>query len=315
MKECMETDKKIQVLLSTYNGARYLPEQLDSITQQTIFNQVSVLIRDDGSSDTTADILHEYSERFGFEVIYGDRLGVTESMWELLRRSDNTSDYFAFCDQDDVWLPHKLEAACKALDGRETNIPLLYASKSRIVDEALNYLGSSTGVRRGVSYYNAMVQNVTPGHTQVFNRALRDSLMEKGSDGIHVIDWWLYLVASGIGKVIFNEEETVLHRQHGKNAVGFETTVIKKILRRMRFVRSGKGNAISLQIKAFYRRYADLIPEEYRAETESYLSNLNSFFNRFRYISSCRVYRQERIEDFIFKCLYLLGKYKLNEGD
>lgn len=306
----MGTGKRLQILLSTYNGERYLREQLDSFVAQTMFEQVSVLVRDDGSTDGTVKILREYQDRYGFEVILGENLGVTESMWTLLHNSDASCDYFAFSDQDDVWLPHKLELACSTLEKQDVVLPLLFASKSRIVDETLQYLGSSVEVRRDVCYYNAMVQNVTPGHTQVFNRVIRDSLLGKGQENIHVIDWWLYLVASGTGKVLFADEETVLHRQHGNNAVGYETNVFKKILNRLRSVRAKKGNAISLQLSAFYDRYADQMPSEYRAETEAYFANMDSISGRLRYVTSCRAFRQERVENWVFKVLYILGKYK-----
>lgn len=311
----MGIDKRVQILLSTYNGERYLREQLDSIVAQTVFGQLSVLIRDDGSKDSTRDILREYQKLYGFALIYGENVGITQSMWVLLQHSDPAYDYFSLSDQDDVWLPNKLEQACMALSQAESELPVLFASRSRIVDERLQQLGHSTAVHRGVSFYNAMVQNVTPGHTQVFNRTMRASLLEKGQHDIHVIDWWLYLVASGVGRVLFFDEETVLHRQHQKNSVGFETNMFKKTMRRLREVHNKKGNAISFQLEAFYRLYADQLSCEYRAETEAFLSQMNSIKDRFKYIIRCHAYRQERLEDWVFKSLYLFGKYNLNKGE
>lgn len=314
MTGCMETDKRVQILISTYNGEKYLREQLNSFLNQTLFERVSVLIRDDGSTDSTVQILCEYQKKYGFKVILGENVGITESMWILLRHSDPAYDYFAFSDQDDVWLPRKLEISCSLLDNQDQLLPLLFASGSRIVDKSLNYLGSSIKIKRGVSYYNAMVQNVAPGHTQVFNRAMRSSLLSKGQDNIHVIDWWLYLVASGTGRVLFCEEATVLHRQHGENVIGYETNAIKKTVHRLKSARLKKGNAISVQLRAFYNRYQDQMPPEYKLETENYFKNLDAFYDRLHYILTCHAYRQEKTENLAFKILYLFGKYKIDKG-
>jgi glycosyltransferase involved in cell wall biosynthesis len=103
-------NKKIQILLATYNGERYLREQLDSFLALDNYEQVKVLVRDGGSTDGSLRILAEYEEHHGFEVIRGENAGFTACMFELFRRSDPACAYFATSDQDDVWLPDKLSA-------------------------------------------------------------------------------------------------------------------------------------------------------------------------------------------------------------
>jgi len=306
----MQTDKYIQILLSTYNGEKYLREQLDSIIRQENYKDISVLIRDDGSTDGTRNILREYSEKYGFSVLYGENVGVNRSMWILLENSDPNCAFFALSDQDDVWLEDKLLVALSMLKREDCSKPLLFASLSQITDENLNQTGSTIEPRH-ISYYNAMVQNVLPGHTQVFNLAMRSLLLDRGAEDMHVVDWWMYLTASATGKVLFANRYTVLHRQHGGNAVGYQMGFYKKIICKLRNILIGKGNSISVQLNAFYKHYAEVMPDEFKHETEDYISSMGTLVQRIGYVCRCKAFRQERIETFLFKLLYILGKYKI----
>ena len=112
-KECTQEDntvlnKRIQILMSTYNGEKYLREQLDSFVNLDNFEEVKVLIRDDGSTDSTLEILDEYRLKYGFEIIKGINIGLNKSMMNLFKECDMECDYFAYSDQDDVCLSDKL---------------------------------------------------------------------------------------------------------------------------------------------------------------------------------------------------------------
>ncbi len=307
----MATAKRLQILLSTYNGERYLSEQIESYIAMERYDECCVFIRDDGSTDGTREILKEYEDRPEFRIVYGENIGIIESYRWLLENCDPSCDYYAFSDQDDVWMPKKADLAISALDSCPREEKLLFASVSRLTDGELNGIGFSQRPTRGISYYNAMVQNVLPGHTQVFNRALLDSLLTRKCTDAHAIDWWLYLLAGALGRIVFCEEHTVLHRQHGDNAVGYKTGYINMLRRRLRYIKEGKGNAISKQLKLFYEQYKDEMPEEYRTETENYLNGLRSVRHRFRYLKHRRIFRQKKSEDRKFCMLYLLGKYNL----
>lgn len=309
----MVTGKRVQILLSTYQGERYLREQLESYLHLEHFDQCAVLIRDDGSTDGTRTILETYRHLENFTIAYGDNVGITKSYRWLLEHADPSCAYFAFSDQDDVWLPDKLTRAMALLDREDSATPLLFASRSRITDSDLTPTGASVDPVRGISFYNAMVQNVLPGHTQVFNRALCTQLLTGNFDAACVIDWWLYLLASGLGKVVYSPAVTVLHRQHGDNAVGYQQGFWKSIRRRLHEVRQGKGNLISLQLQSFFRQYGKQLPAAYGAELEGYLSALPTVTGRIAYLGRCRLFRQRRGEDALFRALYLLGKYNLKK--
>ena len=301
--------KRIQILLSTYNGEKYLREQLDSYLAMDCFTECDVLVRDDGSTDNTPSILNEYSNQHGFEVILGENIGVNASYQWLIKHSNPKYDYFAFSDQDDFWLPNKIALALSFLNQEPKDQILLFASRSCVTNEQLEKIGYSLLPRKGISYYNAMVQNVLPGHTQVFNRKLRDTLALYGCLEAHVIDWWLYLIASSMGKVLYSEKCTVLHRQHGNNAVGYQLSPLAGLIKKIRLIHEGKGNAISCQLVAFLEVYGLQIPVDYRKETEAFLQGLGSFYKRLKYMSNCRVFRQKKSENFAFRLLYLYGKY------
>ncbi len=309
----MGTGKKVQILLSTYNGECYLREQLDSFLALDNFRECKVLIRDDGSTDKTWPILKEYGDRFGFQVERGEHRGTNASYQWLLENSDQMCCFFAFSDQDDVWLPPKLSHAIEELERLPQEKSLLYASRSKITDGRLRPTGDSCNPTRGVSFYNAMVQNVLPGHTQVFNAKLRDDLCRHGILKAHVVDWWVYLVAAARGQIRFSQTCDVLHRQHGNNAVGYKLGTLAGIQRKLEYILQGKGNAISQQLHSFSQIYDGELPEEYQQELTNYLKGLGSLSKRLGYLRKGRVYRQEKSEDWKFRLLYAMGKYDLEQ--
>ncbi len=308
----MQGGEKIQILLSTYNGEKYLREQLDSYLRQDVSNEILVLVRDDGSTDGTREILRGYEKEKGFEVLYGPNIGINASYRELLRRSDPDCAYFALSDQDDVWLPNKLSAAVSALRTcPDREVPLLFASRSQITDEALTPVGASILPARGLSFFNAMVQNVCPGHTQVFNRALRDRLLQGDIAQAHVLDWWIYLLAGGLGQVLFSKEHTVLHRQHGSNAVGYQLDPLRLLFARAKRVWSNEAAQIARQLSSFMTQYGDALPAGYAMEAERFLDSQDHVLSRVRYALGAKCFRQTRAETLLVRCLYIAGKYRM----
>ncbi|HOV15546.1 MAG TPA: glycosyltransferase, partial [Spirochaetota bacterium] len=122
----MEYCPKINILMSTYNGEKYLKEQLDSLLNQT-YKNIKIYIRDDGSSDNTLNILKEYNKENKINLFVGENIGFVKSFFWLIKNSDN-ADYYSFSDQDDVWFPGKLEKAINLLNKYDSQIPTLYFS-------------------------------------------------------------------------------------------------------------------------------------------------------------------------------------------
>lgn len=310
----MGQNKKIQILLSTYNGYKFIKAQLESILSQENISDIKILVRDDGSIDETKEYLKAVSLEYDFiEVIFGKNVGVNRSYFELLECADKNCDYFAFSDQDDIWLPFKMKRAMDFLDRvSEFQKPCLYSSRSEIVDENLEHIGEVLNPIKPVGFYNAVAQNVMPGHTQVFNRAALEMTLKHGyHKNIHVIDWWMYLSVAAMGEVFFDPDITVKHRQHSDNTVGYRINFVEQSFARIKRAFSDERNKPALQLKAFSDLYYDDMPEEYRTEVRSYLSGLKKFSDKIRYVISAKAYRQSGFETALFKVLYLFGKYKI----
>ena len=305
--------KRIQILLAVYNGEKYLREQLDSYLRLDNFEEVKILARDDGSTDGSLKILDEYSEKYGIEVIKGKNIGLNANFHELILARDRSCEYFAYSDQDDVWLESKLSRAVTELDKYHEDIPTLYAALSHITDESLEIIGSIFCPTKELSFYNAIVQNVCAGHTEVCNAALMNLLEKKFSEGIYVTDHWTYMLASAVGRVVFDKTHTTLYRQHGKNVIGYTSNPIKNTLRRIKRVLTTRDAAsFSTQIAAFIECYGDIIPKEFRAEACKFLDSQRNIFRRLGYIFTTKAYRHTPIESLIFRFMYIFGKYKVN---
>jgi len=213
---------RIALLLSTFNGAPFLPAQLDSIVAQSVQDWV-LYWRDDGSSDGTVEIMRAFAEGAGagrcHQVEGQAHLGATESFMALLRAAAPSGLAVAFADQDDVWLPEKLELALAALGAER--VPALYCSRQKLVDEALSPLGESAPLRRPPCFPAALTQNIATGCTVVLNPAAAALVARSRPPAASLHDWWSYLVvaASG-GRVIADPTPTVLYRQHRSNLVG-----------------------------------------------------------------------------------------------
>ncbi len=308
----MDKVKRFQILLSTYNGEHYIQEQLDSFTRLDNFDEVKVLIRDDGSCDRTCEILKSYSERFGFEIIYGENVGLNKSLYVLLQNADLHCEYFAFSDQDDVWLPDKLTRAAEFLSKIDKEIPALYAACSYLTDAELNITGH-TLIPKRLSFYNAMVQNVCIGHTQAFNRKQLLQIADKFSDDIMIVDYWNYLFASACGTVIYDKKPTTLYRQHEKNVIGYSNSFFGTLKTRFRRVRTKKSYENAKQLASFVALSKDIIPEAYEKEAIKFFARQKNFLTRLGYCFSTKAFRQTFAETLIFKTMYLFGRYNLKQ--
>lgn len=216
---------KVLVLLSTYNGEKYLHEQLNSLLNQKGV-EVTVMVRDDGSKDRTVEIIEEYQQKTKqFILLRGDNCGSCNSFFKLMKEGckyRDEYDYFAFCDQDDVWLDDKLEAAVKILDNNVVeSIPGLYMSAYQMVDADLNRIETPVRIPK-LSLPAAFASNCATGCTMVFNsELLAAASIACNTKDVIMHDYWVYLVclAKG-GFVYYDSVPHILYRQHGNNVIG-----------------------------------------------------------------------------------------------
>ena len=208
---------KVIVLLSTYNGEKYLKEQIDSLLRQEGV-EVKIIVRDDGSKDATKRILDEYQSKDLIRWYTGDNLRPAKSFFNLM---DNASvaDYYALCDQDDVWDKDKLAIAVKALEGH-SNIPALYCGNTRLVDSNLNTLHVSNKWCTG-KFAESLFHNPVTGCTCVFNKQLMSLYRHSAPGYVHMHDWWIYLLCTAFnGYIYFDMSPHISYRQHENNVIG-----------------------------------------------------------------------------------------------
>lgn len=217
----------IAILLSTYNGEKYLEEQLLSILNQTCTEKWCLYIRDDGSTDSTMSIIDSYVSRYDNIIKFEDEkrgLGPALSFLQLL--SQVSAEYYMFCDQDDFWLPNKIEKCLLKL--HELNVkdttPVLIHTDLLVVDKNLNVLKSSfweKNLSPELVYKYMPITNFVTGCTMFFNRAARQCSINFISDKVIMHDYWVALCVWAYQGIIFSmSEPTIKYRQHGENVLG-----------------------------------------------------------------------------------------------
>jgi glycosyltransferase involved in cell wall biosynthesis len=220
----------VAILLSIYNGEKYLQAQLDSIGAQTHRDWV-LLWRDDGSSDGGRGIMQRFAEAVGQDRCIeladtGRHIGATRSFLTLLHAAP---DYplVSFCDQDDVWLTTKLERAVEHLRTVPAEMPTLYCARKFVVDANLEHLRESPVVRRLPRFSDALVGNIASGCTVVLNRAAAGWIDAISPPDGSYHDWWSHIVVSAVGgRIIADNEPVMMYRQHGGNALGMARSFV-----------------------------------------------------------------------------------------
>lgn len=233
----------IAILMGTYNGADYLHEQLQSIAQQAYANW-SLWVSDDGSLDHTLDILKDWKTTVHpqqVNLIKGPGQGFAKNFLSLVCNPVIKADYYAYADQDDIWLPHKLAHAESMLKPYPASLPALYCSRTMIIHEDGREYCLSKIKAVKPSFPNAIIQNIASGNTMVFNNATRELLRMAGPNlDIYAHDWWTYLaVMAAQGITVFDEQPSVKYRQHDNNQVG-ATVSLPAMLQRTRLDRNGR---------------------------------------------------------------------------
>lgn len=230
----------ISILMATYNGEKYLREQIDSILAQTEQNWI-LFVRDDGSTDSTPEIIHEYAMNYPGMIIpvHDDLggLGCIGNFMTLLKYA--RSDYYMFCDQDDIWMSDKAEKALKAMKSAEAEMMCEAASGSQSIRcgrpvcvhtdlEVIDGNGQTVHPSfveklgldaSGATFASMIFSNVATGCTMMINEAMK-KLLEEVPSSCMMHDQWIALLAEGCGKRVFLPEATIRYRQHGENVMG-----------------------------------------------------------------------------------------------
>lgn len=308
---------RILILMSAYNGEKYIREQIDSVLAQETEEgdiEVTLRIRDDGSSDDTPRILEEYRRASPdkIELLYGENLGYNASFFTLLD-SAGGYDYYALCDQDDKWERDKISRALRemgAYEAKAPSLPLLYACPSVLTDENLKPRGLTRLRKRPLVPRNTLIQNICPGHNQVMNGALLKLVQRPRDVGrIYVYDLWIANLASLYGKIIFDPVPGTLYRQHGGNELGSRGSAIGKLLKAGRRSLAGEGRKNLQQMAYFAEQNRKALEKEGLYAAVEEMLKADTPGKRLRFALRCPFYRQSRLETAAFRLAFLLGKY------
>lgn len=306
--------KKVQVLLSAYNGEQYISEQIQSILHQT-HAAVSILIRDDGSTDKTMQLLDQWvtTHPDKIKLIKGTNVGVVSSFFELLRAADAEADYYCFCDQDDVWLDHKVEHAIARLNSSiYTEVPAMVFTSTYLTDDKLNRKGAwPKPPAQEPSFFNALYENIAIGATITMNRSARNLFINSQSvDSQKVLmhDWWFYLLVSAFGTVIYDNKPSMLYRQHNNNVVGGSNSIVGKLKSKWAsFKRHTGKDLLHKQASEFDRIYGSRLTGEQKEQLDLFLATRTRFMDRLHYARKSKLYRQSKAESLLFKFFILIG--------
>ena len=217
---------KVNILMSTYNGQQFLAEQIRSIQDQS-YTDWTLFIRDDGSSDNTKEILKDFERQDSrihlIDSDKSDNLGVIKSFHKLVNH--DRADYYFFSDQDDVWLPNKLELSLKEAQNYPADLPLMVYMDLKVVNQDLEIMTESMVKSQSHHANTELVQELTEntvtGGVAMINHALAEMWQE--TDDILMHDWYLALLASAFGNLVFIDQPGELYRQHSDNVLGART--------------------------------------------------------------------------------------------
>lgn len=280
----MASDAQIDVLLATYNGARFVAEQIDSILAQG-HPHLRLLIRDDGSTDQTPAILAQYAARWPEKVAVldgGGNLGPSGNFSALLQQA--TAPYVMLSDQDNVWLPGRIDGLLARIERLEAELgpqrPILVHSDLTVTDEALRPLCPSfwsyqhLDPWRGSTLNRLLVQNVVTGCAVMLNRALAQKARPIPPEAV-MHDWWLALVAAALGRLDCLPESGILFRQHGTNQIGAVRWDLPHVLHKAatfwdrRLVTKGMQET-QRQARAFGERFDGELTPAHREAVQAY---------------------------------------------
>lgn len=294
--------RRVQVLMSTYNGEKFLDEQIRSIVAQKGV-EVSILVRDDGSTDSTTAILDKWQASGVLSWYSGKNLRSALSFMHLLCNAPD-ADFYAFCDQDDFWLPEKLANAVEKLEPHAGEYAL-YMSSLTLTDAGLNVYGEMK-INHLLTPGEAVVTNPATGCTMVFNRRLKDFVAQRSPATLLMHDDWVYKACIFMGGFVYADQRSfIYYRQHGNNVVGAKDGLWRRIKRRAGLLLARNDGERYRNLCEFFRLYKDILPDENCALLQKVVGYKKGFAARWAVAMDKRFATNSRVLNikFIFAVL------------
>lgn len=302
--------KKVLILLSTYNGERYIKEQIDSLLFQVNVD-LHILIRDDGSKDSTCDVINQYViANDNITLIKDTNVGCCRSFYELAKYAYDKYtqyDYYAFCDQDDVWMKDKLERACTKLDKFTSSSLLMYASAYQMVDCNLNDIPTIM-IPSNNSFGESLMIQTTIGCTMVFNYRTLLLFLKGNPNKMLMHDSWIYKMILGCGGTyVYDARPSILYRQHTNNVKGANHNFYEIWRQRWdNFLHNRRSR--SLQAKYLLEVYKNDLTRENRRLLSDFVAMRTSTIKRFKVFTSSQYRTINLTSNLLFRIAVLFNK-------
>lgn len=303
----LKKETNVLVLMSTYNGEAYLRKQLDSILHQEKVN-VHLMVRDDGSTDQTCAILAEYAEKFpNMEWQTSENVGFVRSFSILAEKAlgyPTPIDYYAFSDQDDIWMPNKLKTACRYLEDSDQKTPLLFSSNSLFVDDNMSVLGTFHMETPHYTKQNVMIYPTEQGCSMVFNRSAL-VLYDENPPKYAWHDRWMCLICNFLGKSVYCQSPLFYYRIHGGNMIGKKQKFWDRIVDDVKFFFTSDAKN-SQMVEEFYQSFQPLLGDEDREILNVFLHYKDSIRNKWKIVMSPEYQRASNWQERMRKAVLLL---------
>lgn len=312
-RETLTGARHVTVLMAMRDGARYLPDQLYSLKAQTHRNW-SLIVSDDGSSDDGPALVRCFAGMMpdhDIRLVAGPRRGFAANFLSLLRHAPQDTGHVAFSDQDDAWLPGKLARALSLLDRVPPGQPAVYCGRTWICDARLRRMRPSGRHRHRPTFANAIIQSIGGGNTMVLNAAAL-ALVRRASETVDTVashDWWAYQIVAGCGgEIIFDDEPTVLYRQHGGNVIGAGDSLSEKLGRLRMVLRGQLRHWNDANIDALMRSRGLLTPEARRTLMGFMTARRSASGASARALRRAGIHHQTRLGTAVIFTAAMLGK-------
>jgi glycosyltransferase involved in cell wall biosynthesis len=292
----------VSILLATFNGMKYLPQQLSSIYGQ-IGVKISILAHDDGSTDGTLNYLSSLNLSGKISsVSKSNQIGSTRAFLNLLAMAPD-ADYFAFCDQDDLWEQSKLISLIELIHSIDK--PAMAFSGRALIDSNDLFIGPDRVQANQIGIRNALIQNIVPGNTLVLNRLGRDLARDNVSEGIEHYDAWLYLLMTCFGHIRVSNQLLTKYRIHSENQIGIGRNKLSRILRIESSLNSFRLDALNV-----LRSGEKKLSTENKIILNYFLALLDSknFYERVILLSRLRLSRKSKFHTILFNCYLAIRK-------
>lgn len=297
--------KKITILMSTYNGEKYLEEQLESLLLQENV-KINILVRDDGSSDNTKKILNKYQKNEKLKWYTGKNLKPAWSFMDLIYNAPK-SDYYAFSDQDDYWLKDKLSIALKELEKFDNSKPCLYYGRPRLVDANLNPIANpKSSLHCMTKFSEAIINSNATGCTMVFNNELCKMIKMTNPNYIDMHDSWIHKVCIiSNGNICFDKDVHILYRQHDNNVIGIKKSFLRTVKLKINSL-TKKERKRSKVIKSLYDCYSSKMSDEDKKLALLVINYDKNILNRLKLLFCFKIHTKYLLRNICYRAAVLL---------